>query len=222
MSILQLQQRVLGPDTCVDYSSIIMQSYPPYAIQSEPFIGFKLKCRDTQAGKMYGQQERRVNQIDQFLNPQPNPMGYPVTPPLADSGVILRATHFQMPDGIWVITMPVPRRQLVDALGRLFKTLQMLEQRLGIVLTGEDYEINVSGICPVQEVEGTLSSLYFPPQYERILEPPSNTPFRYGHLIRINETYACFRTRWRPGLIPPDKVYEILMTISSLIAAIFK
>lgn len=222
MSILQLQQRVLGPDTCVDYSTIIMQSYPPYAIQNEPFIGFKIKCRDTQAGRMYGQQEQRVNQIDQFLNPPPNPMGFQVMPPLAESGVILRATHFQMPDGIWVITMPVPRRQLVDSLDRLFKVLQMLEQRLGIVLTGEDYEINVSGICPVNEVENILGGLYVPPQYEKMLEPPSNTPFRYGHLTRINETYACFRTRWRPGLMPPTNVYETLMTISSLLAGIFK
>lgn len=221
MSILQLQQRVLAPDTPVDYSTLIMQAYPPYAIQTEPFIGFKIKCRDTQAGRMYGQGERRVQQIDQFLNPPVNPMGYQVTPPLADSGCILRATHFQMPDGIWVITMPVPRKQLVDSLDRLFKVLQMLEQRLGIVLTGEDYEINVSGICPVNDVENVLSGMFIPPQYLRMLEQPNNTPFRYGHLIRINETYACFRTRWNPGLMPANNVYEILMTLSQLLATIF-
>lgn len=223
MSILQLQTRVLPPETCIDYSSIIMQSYPPYAIQKEPFIGFKIKCRDTQAGRMYGQGERRMLQIDQFLNPPVNQMGYqPYQPPLIDSGVILRATHFQMPDGIWVITMPVPQKQLGEQLDRLFKVLQLLEQRLGIVLTGEDYEVNVSGICPINEVENILNSLYIPPQYMKMLEQPSNTAYRFGHLTRINDMYACFRTRWKPGLMHPSNVYEVLMTLSTLIAAIFQ
>ena len=221
MSILQLQSRVLGPDTNVDYSTIIMQSYPAFAIQTQPFVGFKIKCRDTQAGRMYGQQEARVRQIDQFLNPPPNAYGQQLPMPLAGSGCILRATHFQMPDGIWVITMPSPVRYLKDELDRLFKVLQLLEQRLGIVLTGEDYEINVSGICPVNNVETTLSKLNIGPSYMKMLETPSNTPFRYVHLLRINDTYACFRTRWKPGMLYPTNLYELLMTLSTLISAIF-
>ena len=211
MSILTLQQRVLSPNAQVDYSTIIMQSYPPAAIQKEPFIGFKIKCRDTQANNYYGG-EARMRQIDTFLQQ---------TNMLVNTGVILRATHFEMPDGLWVITMPVPRSQVVKALNNLFSVLAVLERQLGIVMTGEDYEVNVSGRCTPMEVENVIGSLYIPPQYLKILRAPTNTAFRYGHLMRINELYACFRTRWCPGLIAPASVNEVLMVISQLIATIF-
>lgn len=211
MSILSLQQRVLSPNSPVDYSTIIMQSYPPYAIQKEPFIGFKIKCRDTQAGNYYGG-EARMRQIDAFLQQ---------TNVLVNTGVILRASHFEMPDGIWVITMPVPRSQIMNALQNMFRVLAILERQLGIVMTGEDYEINVSGRCTPMEVENVIGSLYIPPNYLKMLRAPTNTAFKYGHLMRINELYACFRTRWCPGLIPAQSVNELLMMLAQLIATIF-
>lgn len=212
MSIMQLQQRVLSPEAGVDYSTIIMQSYPAYAIQREPFIGFKIKCRDTQVSRYYGAGEERMKQIDAFLQQ---------TNMLVGTGVILRATHFEMPDGIWVITMPAPRSFVMTSLQKLFSVLQLLEQRLGIVMTGEDYEICVSGRCLPMEVESTIGSLHISPQYLRYLREPTNTAFKYGHLIRINDVYACFRTRWNPGLQSPTQIQEFLMMLSQLISAIF-
>jgi len=217
MSILQLQQRVLSPDAAIDYSTVIMQSYPSYAIQREPFVGFKILCRDTQVNgnynMQYGNCEQRMNQIDSFLQQSRILMG---------TGVILRATHFQMPDGIWVITMPVPRSQVTTSLNNLFNVLRVLEQQLGIILTGDQYEVCVSGRCPLNETETILGSLCLPENYRRILQPPSNTPYKDGHLIRINDVYACFRTRYSPGIVPVQTLYEMLMTVSSLIAAIYR
>ena len=211
MSILQLQQRVLGPETGVDYSTIVMQSYPVAAIQREPFIGFKVKCRDTQSNQYYGG-EQRMRQIDAYLQQ---------THLLANTGVILRATHFEMPDGVWVITMPVPRSQINQCLNNLFRVLQILEQQLGIVLTGEDYEVNVSGRCSPMETEQVIGSLYLPKEYLQMLRQPTNTAYKYGHLIRINEIYACFRTRWNIGLRPVSQVHDMLMLLSQLISNIF-
>jgi len=212
MSIAQLQQRVLSPEIGVDYSTIIMQSYPPYAIQHEPFIGFRVLCRDTQVNQYY-RGEQRVCQIDQFLQQ---------TQCLLNTGVILRATHSSMPDGIWVITMPVPRSQVYQILTKLFQVLELLEHRLGIILTGMDYEINVSGRCLPNEVESVIGSLRIPSQYLKMLHEPTYTAFRYGQLIRINDVYACFRTRWNIGLRNPSEVSEILMMLSQLISTMFR
>lgn len=211
MSVLQLQQRVLGPSAPVDYSTIVMQSYPAYAIQKEPFIGFKVKLRDTQVNQYYGG-ENRMRMIDQYL--QQSRL-------LVNTGCILRATAYEMPDGIWVITMPVPRSQIVDALNNLFHVMQFLEVQLGIVLTGEDFEINVSGRCTPLETEQVLGGLHIPQQYLQYLRPPINTPYKVGHPIRINDIYLCFRTRWNFGLKPVQELYEVVMTLSQVISAMY-
>ena len=210
MSVMQLQQRVLGPETVVDYSTLIMQSYPAYAIQHEPFVGFKIRCRDTQTNPYHG--EYRMQQIDAFLQQ---------TRCLMDTGVILRASDFQTPDGIWVITMPVPRSQIVDILGKLFHVLAILEKQLGIVMTGTGYEINVSGRCLPYEVETVIGSLQIPTDYLSMLIPPVKSAFRYGYLYRINDVYACFRTRWNMGNRSANQMQEALMLLSQLIVSIF-
>lgn len=207
MSIMQYQTRVLGPSEVVDYSTIVMQSYPPDAIRSEPFVGFKVLCRDTHALSMNPLE--RLNQIDANL-------GF-----LNNKGCIIRETAMAMSDGLWVITMPVPRKHISIQLSNLMDVLAILEQHFGIVRHGL-FEINVSGRCSVAETEICLSTLAIPPRYMSALVMPENTPYRLGNIVRINDNYMVLRTRWNlTAQVPLKSTYDELVVLSQLISSMY-
>lgn len=205
--VQQYQSRVIGPSEIVDYSSVIMQAYPTQAIQLEPFIGFKVLCRDTNASLM--NPSERIRQIDANL-------GF-----LRHTGCIIRETNNIMPDGYWVITMPVPRSQVFTQLNKLMEVLSIFEQNFGIVRHGL-FEINVSGRCSIGDTERCLGGLIIPPRYRGMLEEPDNTPYRLGHVIRINDNYMCLRTRWQLNVqSSPTSHYEDLIVLSQLISSMY-
>ena len=208
-SIAQLQTHVLAPNEPVDYSNIVMASYPVAAIQHEPFIGFKLLCQDTSTNGL--PPSIRLRQIDNALRP------------LINSGCILRESRDLSNNGIYVITMPVPRNQLTTQITRLCNVLGYLQQQVGILNTGL-VEINVSGYCPIQQVETKMASIIIPRQYQEMMIPPENTPYRYGSIYRINEDFMCFRTKWNLSLAKgstPNNVFDHLLLISQLICSMY-
>lgn len=208
MSIAKLQTHVLAPQEPVDYSTIVSNSYPADALLAEPFIGFKVLCQDTNACAVPG--SVRLKQIDQAL------------PMLFNSGCIIRETSGAMKDGLWVITMPVPRSQVVRQLNNLMNVLGMLNHYLGII-TGNIVEINVSGRCPADRTEYNMQRLMIPQPYASMCVVPDNAAYRYGYIIRINDEFMCFRTRW--SLNGDNKLsngtFEQLMLLSQLLCAMY-
>ena len=154
--VQQYQTRVLGPEEPVDYASIIKQSYPPYAIQQEPFVGFKVLCTDTMAYST--NPGERMRYIDANMNV------------VRGRGCIVRETSKNKPDGLWIISLPVPRSQVTQQLNNLFDVLATFEQYLGIIKDGL-FEINVSGKCNVMEVEYCFQRLVIPQRYMINLVP---------------------------------------------------
>jgi hypothetical protein len=133
MSIEAYQSCVLGPHQIIDYSGMVMQAYPPEAVQREPFVGFKVMVKDRAATTQHPR--LRLEAIDRFLMQI-----------LPGTGCMVReAAIEEVPDktGLWVMTAPVPCSQTTKQLMFLMGVLQKLEQ-CGIVLTGT-YEVNVSG-----------------------------------------------------------------------------
>lgn len=199
--LAQYQSHVIGPTEVVDYSSIVIGRYPPVATQSEPFIGVKVLCRDMNASLMSPQQ--RIMQIEQNL-------GF-----LRNTGCIIRETAASMPDGFWVITCPVPRSQLAVQLQNLNNVLAILGQHFGIVRYQDLVEINVSGRCMAQDAERCLSNLIIPEIYgNNLVSPGWNTPYKIGHVIRINDMFMLLRTRWH--LTRPDDITVLSQIISSV------
>lgn len=204
---LQYQSHVLGPEEIVDYSALVMQAYNPYAIQKEPFIGFKVLCTDMQA--FAGNPADRIRYIDANL-------GF-----LRGKGCIIRETKSSKPDGFWVITLPVPRSQLNMQLKNLFDVLTVMENCFGIVKDGI-FDINVSGRCHVTEVENCFASLYIPPRYMSSLIPTQNVLCSIGHIQRINDEFMCLRTKWDfSQSITPDQLFEDLITMSQLMSSMY-
>ena len=181
VNISGYQSRVLGPTEIVDYSTITMQSYPPHAFQHEPFVGFKVLCRDKNAQSVAPAE--RMRQIDANL-------GF-----LRGKGCVIRETSMRMPDGFWVITLPVPRSQLNQQLNLLSEVLAIFEQYFGIVRQSL-IEINVSGKSGYADTERRLGSIVLPQRYEKLLVPQLSTPYRLGHVVRINDLFVVFRSRW--------------------------
>lgn len=207
MLVQQYQSRVLGPTEPVDYSSIVMQAYPPYALQMEPFIGFKVLCTDTNAYN--GNPAERIRYIEANL-------GF-----LRGKGCIIRETSISKPDGFWVITMPVPRSQVLTAINNLMEVLTILGQYFGIIRDGL-FEINVSGRCHIAETERRLSGLTISTDYLANLVPPDNSPYRLGHIVRINDQYMVLRTRWDLSKnITPGAISNALTVIPQLIASMY-
>jgi len=207
MLVSQYQSRVLSPEEPVDYSSIVMQTYVPYAIQKEPFIGFKVLCTDTQAYST--NPSDRIRYIDANL-------GF-----LRGKGCLIRETKMDKPDGFWVITLPVPRSQVTIALNNLFDVLATMEQYFGIVRDGI-FDINVSGKCHVTEVETCFAGLYIPPRYMTNLVPTNNVLCSIGHIQRINDDFMCLRTKWDLSRsTTPESVFEDLTVISQLISSMY-
>ncbi len=208
MLVHQYQQRVLTPQEPVDYSNIVMQSYPPQALHQEPFIGFKVLCTDTQAFTYHP--GTRIRYIDANL-------GF-----IRNKGVLVRETNSNKPDGLWVITLPVPRSQVNTALNNLFDVLSTFEQYFGIIKDGL-FEINVSGKCHVNEVERCFSSLSIPQRYLSNLVPSGNILCSMGQIQRINDNFMCLRTRWdlSKGNNTSQSNFEDLTVLSQLLASMY-
>ena len=205
--VQQYQMRVLRPSEVVDYSSAVKQAYPPYAIQSEPFIGLKVLCKDTMAFVL--DPPSRIRQIEANL-------GF-----MRGKGCLIRETSQTMPDGFWIITMPVPRSQIAQQFNNLMEVLAILEQHFSIVRCGI-IEINVSGRCSIAETERCMMGLTIPQRYSEALVVPDNTPYRYGHLIRINDNFMCLRTRWDLTRQTQNTVhYEEILVLAQLISSMY-
>jgi hypothetical protein len=202
------QSRVLGPEESVDYASIIKQSYPPQAIQSEPFVGFKVLCTDTMAYST--NPAERMRYVDMNINV------------IRGRGCLVRETSSHKPDGFWVISLPVPRSQVVQQLNNLFDVLATFEQHLGIVKDGL-FEINVSGRCNVMEVEYCFQKLMIPQRYMVNLVPSNNMLCTLGKIQRINNEFMCLRTRWDFANTPNQQsIFEDLTVLSQLISSMYR
>lgn len=207
------QNRVLGPAEVVNYAQCVKTCYPPDAIQREPFIGFKILCRDMSAFDL-GNTGDRLRQIDQFC------------PYLRGSGCILRETgSSMMNDGLWLISMPVPRSQVQMELGYIMKVLQTMEVNLNIVPTGI-FEICASGKCAPLELEGRLNRLDIPPRFQQMVVQSTNSPYKVGSCVRINDYFILFRTMWNMSTLPMsqnlyDSLRENLDILSLKLSNIF-
>lgn len=208
MSLLaQYQSRVLRPDEVVEYSAAIKHAYPPQAIQLEPFIGLKVLCKDTMAFTI--DPASRIRQIEANLAF------------LRGKGCLIRETTQAMPDGFWVITMPVPRSQLAQQFNNLMDVITVLEQYFSIIRQGL-VEINVSGRCTAAETERCMTGLVIPQRYMGALVVPDNTAYRYGHIIRINDNFMCLRTRWNLTNQTQNTVhYEEILVLAQLISSMY-
>ena len=212
MSIItDLQRRVLGPSEPVDYSSIVIGHYPPTAIQTQPFVGFKVLCKDENAN--FAPPSVRMQQIDSTLPSL-----------LYNSGCIIRETSAGMRDGLWALTLPVPRGYVVTQITKLVDTLAKMDAALAVHPTGV-VEINVSGKCPPMYLENCLQRLVIPQPYASMVQVPENTPYRYGHVTRINEEYMCFRVRYQltnsMGTFTPQVLFEHLSLLSQLMCSMY-
>lgn len=214
------QNRVIGPNEVINYSDIIRQFCPAVSIQMEQFVGFKILCRDMNAHLIPS--DIRFKQIESNL-------GF-----LVNTGCIIREAHpndsffeaggQRIGNGFWVVTFPVPKRQMSQQLASLNDVLTTLSNVFGIVPSGL-LEINVSGRCFPHETEGKLSSLILPSTSCMGYVPvaPANTPYKFGSVVRISNEYMCFRTRWRNDANgSPSKIStEDLAVITQLVSSIY-
>jgi len=176
------QNRVLSPAEVIDYSAEMINGFMPEHLHQEPMVGFKVLCKDLNAYSM--------TQADRFQLIERN-IGF-----LNQSGCVIREAHLnEAPDGFWVITFPVPQSQLMRQLNSLMNILGFMANQFGIVST-DVCEINVSGRCGMAETEARLANICIPPQYGYALVEPQNTPYKMGHVLRINEEFILLRTMW--------------------------
>lgn len=212
MSIItDLQRRVLGPSEPIDYSNIVIGNYPPAAIQTQPFVGFKVLCKDENAN--YAPPSVRMGQIDAMLPSL-----------LYNTGCIMRETSVGMKDGLWMLTLPVPRGYVVNQITKLVDTLTKMDAALSVHPIGV-VEISVSGKCPPMYLENCLQRLVIPQPYASMVQVPENTPYRYGHVTRINEEYMCFRVRFCMNngttMFTPQVLFEHLSLLSQLMCSMY-
>lgn len=205
-----LQNKILGPSEVVDYAAIIQEAYPPQVIASEPFVGFKVLCRDTGQGPSPYQ---RFIQLEREL-----PMI------IRGKGIIIReADNTKLPDGLWIITLPVPRPQMAQQLTYLMDVIAFIEQKYGIVRIG-GFEINVSGRCTyagTEKLVGGIASV-IPDAYKACLQLQSNASYRIGNVIHINDNFACVRTRWDLGAKQVPQHHDDLSILSCLMMSEFR
>lgn len=178
------QMRILAPSEVVDYSSEIVNRIDVASLQAEPMIGFKIFMRDLNYN-IAGSQQARFRMIESNL-------GF-----LRDTGCILRETNLntEAPDGFWLITFPVQQSFLVQQMTNLMKAMDILSTSFGII-SQDMIEINVSGRCKTGELEWRMSRVAIPESYKRFQMEPTNTPYKMGHVIRINEDFVLVRTMW--------------------------
>ncbi len=221
MAIENYQTRVLGPIETVDYATEMMHIYRPENLQSEPMIGLRILLRDLNA--RVTDPATRLSQIDAYMAIGPN-----CGKMLFKSGCILREA---MPndlngsmDGLWLITFPVPTSVLMSQLNNMSNILTYMRQNLGIEST-EVIDINVSGRCPVAEEASRIASVQIVSPYDMVLASPGNSPYKIGHIIRINDQFAMLRTRfdWTRFRTPGRVDYHVsdIMLLSQLMSGMF-
>ena len=212
---LDVQTRVIRADDIVNYSGIVKAGHRPEIIQAEPFIGIKILCKDSQANTMTPAQ--RIAQLDRWLG-FPNPMTG--LTPFAGTGCCLRETKYSiMPDGFWLIALPVPRSVFGVQLQNFVRTIQMLKN-IGINQIGY-VEINVSGRCPLSCVELCLNNLMIPDTFMAMADDSNDSPYKLGKVERINNNFICFRSRWKMNPSDPN-LYQNISAISLLISAMYR
>lgn len=212
------QRRVLSPGEVVDYAAEVMYKYQPVNLQCEPLVGLRVLLKDTN-GRVTDP-ATRLSQIDAYMSVTSNCGGV-----LRGTGCILReAMPNELQDGIWLITFPCTTSVLATQLTNMMNVLNYMAQNLGIVST-EIVDINVSGRCPMTEEGGRLSSVQITPKYATVLSSPTNSPYKLGHIVRINDMFAMLRTRWDwskyrvPGKI--DYHADDIMVLSQLMTGMF-
>ena len=177
-------------------------------------IGLRVLCKDLNAH--ISTQADRFQYLEQSLN---------AAGILRNTGCVIRETQLnEAMDGFWVITFPVPISQLARQLMNLTNVLQFLATQFGIVAT-DVYEINVSGRCATGETESRLAMISLG-QFNNALIEPSNTPYKLGHVVRINDHFAMLRTMWdfSKGMQTQGKMvarFNELTIIPQLLAAAF-
>lgn len=176
------QSRILAANEIVDYASEVMVSNRPEVIQFDPMVGFKILMKDLNAFSM--PQNQRFQQIEQNL-------GF-----LSGTGCIIRETNpREAVDGFWLISFPVPLSLINMQITNIMRVLSVLKNSFGIVSL-DLIEINVSGRCPLNEVEFRFARVAIPPEIRNYMVEPNNTPYKLGHIVRINDNYAMLRTMW--------------------------
>lgn len=212
---MECYNKVISPSEIIDYSGLIISQYErrfPGILNSQPMVGFKILMRDLDAFKAPGQD--RLRYIDSFLPKI-----------LTGNGCILRETHSTMPDGLWLITLPVPITQLndtvVNQVGRLSQIMSILERELNIV-PSDIVEVNISGRCTVADMESRIASVIIPENIRGMHQQPDNWSCKLGTIIRINEGFALLRTRWNMGNIDDFHRKETMLLISNILSTIFR
>lgn len=215
MLVQQYQTRVLAPNEIVRYDQIVMSSYPAYAFQTEPFVGFRVLIRDMNYNTF--DPSDRLRLIDSKL-------GF-----LKGSGCLIRETKKGlMPDGFWVMTCPVPRSQVGMQINYLLAVLNTFEQMFGLVISSL-FEVSISGRSTPIQFTQNLNGLMLPQRYMSMLVT-QKSPFvmcPFGHIMQINDEYTIIRTRW--DMSHGEAVYNVyeglrdyLDTISLKLSTIFR
>lgn len=208
------QNHILGPTEIIDYGSEMKVGYRPEHLQYEPMIGLKVLLKDLNC--RISTQSERFQYIENVLNSS----GI-----LRNTGCVIRETMYtEFPDGFWLITFPVPATQLMTQLMNLLKVMQFLASQLGIVST-DICEVNVSGRCATNELESRLSMINLGPYAQALIEP-NGTPYKLGHIIRINDYFIMMRTIWdfsrlTPIMGRPSNRVSELTIIPQLLTAAF-
>lgn len=212
----QFQQRVIGPTDTVNYSSIVMRSYPLSSIQSEPMVGFKILCVDNYANSY--DPATRLRQIDQYLPSI-----------LKGSGCLLRETRRSfMENGIWVVSFPVPLSQAMIQINNILRVVQIIESNLGIVPIGI-FDVSASGRTTPMEFNMRLNNVVLHPKY-KAMRVSMSTPYAncdYGYYYYINDQYMIIRSRYDVRNIEMSgDIYESLRehmdTLSLKLSAIYR
>ena len=217
--IEQYQQQVLRPGDVVDYASEMMQLYRPEQLAVEPMVGFRVLCKDMNAHT--ASPPARMQTIDSYIG-----VGQGKGCILSQTGCVLReATPMELQNGLWLLSFPVPQSQLARQIENINTVLNRLAQMLGIISV-EVIDINVSGKCAIGETEMRMSNIIIPPEYHKVLAEPTNTPYKFGHLIRINDQFALLRTRWdwstRRNPNSVNHHYQDMLIIPSLLMGMFR
>lgn len=197
--------RIKGPTEFVPYSDLIKSAYPIYAIQTEPFIGYKVLLKDMDAFKR--SPSERMAYIESKLCL------------LNGMGCFLRETNNSlMPDGFWLISMPVPRSQIQEQIQRITNALTILEEQLHMVRSGQ-MEINVSGKCSNNEIGTRLARVSLIDDYyaqARVVQP--NSPYSLGRVVPINDGYILLRSSWA---FDRTRMYSDMILMSQIISSIY-
>ena len=214
--MLECYNKIISPSEIVDYSNLVISQYErrsPGILHSHPFVGLKLLLKDLDAYRGTGRE--RISYLESCIGKI-----------LPGTGCFLRETNNNlMPDGFWLVTLPVPLYQLndrnVNQLGRMLGVLSVLERDFNIVFQGR-IEINVSGRCAVVDTERRLSAIYIPNHLMQFHSRPENSAYSLGTVIRINPGFMLFRTNWNVGNMDKPGVVDTILQVSNNISSIYR